>query len=100
MASIAALSPLRPSGFAVLQRRVPIRSATFGREVQEIPQRPDHVGVAGMLTRLRRDEQKLRAKRVANDAVAAREDVERGHLRALLVLAVIVAVVAVVRAGE
>ena len=66
---------------AILELRVPVLAAPFGREVEQLPQRPGHVDMARVLASLRPGEQHLGVKEMADLAVAPmtkvlREDTE------------------------
>src|SRR5215211_848837 len=71
----------------VLQLLVPAGAAALGNEVEEVPQRLQVVDVAGLLARLGRRVEQLRAPEVADLVAVACKDVEHRLLRAVLGLA-------------
>jgi hypothetical protein len=93
-----ALTGRQPSGVA--QLRIPVGPASFGREVEEIPQRIDGIDVARVLPRLSWRVEKLRAPEVVNRFAAAPEHVEHRLLGSLRALAEVVAVVGGASRGQ
>src|SRR5256885_16955020 len=91
---------LSANGALVAELRVPVAAAAFRREVEHVPERPHQVVVPRVLAFVLRRIEHLAAVEMTHLAVAPDEDVHHRQLRALFVLAVIVAVVARARRGE
>jgi hypothetical protein len=76
-----------------------VSAATRGREVEQVPERPDRIDVARVLPRLGLGEQELGRIPVA-DLLVLHEHVEDRQLRSVRALGVVVAAVAVLLRGE
>src|SRR5438045_3000095 len=87
------LAGRRQSGIAQLW--IPVGPAPLRREVEQIPLWVDGIAVAGILPRIGRHVEELRAPEVADHFTVAPEYVEHRHLGSLRVLAEVVAVVGV-----
>src|SRR5229473_2641340 len=80
---------------AIGELGVPLLAAAFGGQVEEVPERPDHVHVAAVMARLAGREEHLGVEEMMNRAIAARENVQRGPLSAVRGLPEIIAIVSV-----
>src|SRR5579859_3165629 len=93
--------PGERSSFSIAQFGIPVLSATFGSEIQQVPQRPEDVDVALVLTlRIRLGEHQFAGPGVAHRVALLHEHVHHGPLVALRVLAVVEPVIAVVGGRE
>src|SRR5688572_26444174 len=90
---------LTPNSVSVLKFWIPVLAASLGREVEEVPERPDHVDMARILTGLGPGVKELGAVEVAYAGILA-EHVEDGHLRAVGGFTTVVAVVVVLLRGQ
>src|SRR5207237_652695 len=84
---------LRYEQVLVPQARIPVCATSFGRHVEQVPQGPDHVDVPPVLAVLGWREEQLRLVKVMNPSIALHEDVERGKLISLCILAVVIVIV-------
>src|SRR2546422_8714444 len=72
---------------------MPALPAALGREIEQVPQRPDQIHVPRFLSRVGSRVQSLGVVEVVDATATPHEHVDRRQLRALLVLAVVAAVV-------
>src|SRR5205823_280595 len=92
------LARRQPSG--VVQLRIPVGSASFGCEVEQIPLWVDGIGVAGILPRIGWQVEELGAPEMADHFALTPEHVEHRHLGSLGGLAEVVAVVGGASRGQ
>src|SRR5688572_5459845 len=85
---------LTPNSVSVLKFWVPVLAASLGREVEQVPQWPDHVDMARVLAAIGPGVKELGAVEVT-DGLVFPEDVQDRHLRAVGGFTTVVAVVAV-----
>jgi hypothetical protein len=81
-------SPLL-AGIAVGQTWVPVCAPTFGCEIQQVPQRPNHIDVALVLSWFGRNQQKFGVVGLVDLPSAANKDIQRGLLAAFRIFAVV-----------
>jgi hypothetical protein len=87
-------------GLSVGKLRRPLLSAALWGETEQVPERPDQIDVAGILSRFGGRKEKFGMVEVVYCAVAAHENIQRGTLFALGRFATVIMVVGIWSGGE
>src|SRR3989442_14539626 len=77
----------------VMQLRIPLRSAPFRSQVEQVPQWPHKIDMPAVLARLARRKQQFGTPEVVNGVDAFYKDIQHRQLRSILTFTVVIQIV-------